>query len=420
MDKKGKMNKYRLIAPLLMCLILLVLSPSLSRAQLNLGQYEDEAPLRTWNTLGFSSAAAAGMGDTRFAHAYDCSAALTNPALLTKLPFFTVSANATYTAAKLFKYALINTGVLVTEGSSTLGIYSFDFGGISLNYSGWGLGISYSISEHYDRPTINFEYFSQGQLTYALDFSQEGTLSNLNLSLSRQISQRFAIGIGINLVRGTFDKMWEERRLTSDTTIIDRKSHDFSGIYLNGGIYFDVSEDLTLGAIFRSPFTKDAESDSLSRSRTPSTNTDIQIQASADSGFDQPLVLGTGFSYQISSNFRVAADLSYFNWGDYQISYFGEELDRNFKNILKINFGAEYVNSVSLFGVEFKNPVWMGFYYDPQPMQQPDSHYTYFSFGSGLHFQHFFLDLSTDYGWERGSGDNLLGQRIIVTLGFRL
>lgn len=414
------MNKYRLIALLLMCITLLVLSPFLSRAQLILGQYEDEAPLRTWNTLGFSSAAAAGMGDTRFAHAYDCSAALINPALLTKLPFLSVTTNASYTAAQLFKYALFNTGVLFTEDNNTLGIYSFDFGGISVNYSGWGLGISYSFSEYYDRPATNFEYFSQDRLTYTLDFYQEGTLSNLNLSVSRQFGQRFAAGIGINLVRGTFDKMWEERRLDSDTTIVDQKSHDFSGLYLNGGLFFDVSEDLTIGAIFRSPFSKGAESDSLSRSQTPFTNTDIQIKVSADSSFDQPLVLGAGFSYKISKKFRAAADLSYFNWADYKVDYFGEELDRNFKNIVKINFGIEYMNAVSLFGTEFRNPVWIGLNLDPQPMQEPNSRYTYLSFGSGMHFKHFSLDLSTDYGWERGSGDDLLAQRIIVTLSFRL
>ena len=78
------------------------------------------------------------------------------------------------------------------------------------------------------------------------------------------------------------------------------------------------------------------------------------------------------------------------------------------------------MNSVSLFGVEFKNPVWIGLNLDPQPMQEPNSRYTYFSFGSGMHFKHFSLDLSTDYGWERGSGDDLLVQRIIVTLSFRL
>lgn len=420
MNERGKMNTYKPIASLLIISIFLIFSPSLSRAQLILGQYEDEAPLRTWNTLGFSSAATAGMGDTRIAHAFDCSAALTNPALLAKLPLLNVTANTTYTAAQLFKYSLVNTGVLFTEDNNTLSTLDFDFGGISLNYRGWGLGISYSLSEHYDRPTTNYEYYERGRLTYALDFSQEGTLSNLNFSVSRQIGPRFAAGIGVNIVRGTFDKRWEERRITSNTVINDKKSHDFNGFYLNGGLYFDVSENLTLGAIFRSPFSKDAESDSLYRSQTPFTNTDIQIKASADSSFDQPLILGAGVSYKISENFRAAADLSYFNWADYKVDYFGEELDRSFKNIVKINLGAEYMHEVSLLGVDFGNPVWIGLNIDPQPMKEPNSRYTYFSFGSGLHFKHFFLDLSTDYGWERGSGDDLLAQRIIVTLSFRL
>lgn len=420
MNRRGKMKKHVMISIVLMSVILFALAPMEGWAQLIIGQYEDEAPLRTWNILGLSSAAAIGMGDTRFAYATDCTTALTNPALLTKLPLFTVTANVSYTAAQLFKYSLFNTGVLSTNGNASIGVYALDFGGAAVNINGWGLGINYSILEHYDRPTTNFEYYSEDQLVYTMDFSQEGTLSNLNLSVARQFGQKLALGVGVNFIRGSFEKMWEEHRITPDITISDRKSHDFSGFYLNAGIYFDLTEDFTLGAIFRSPFSKNAESKSLIRNQTPATNTDIKLEVSADSSFDQPLVLGAGFSYTFTENFRVAADLSYLNWSGYKADNFGEELERNFKNILKINLGAEYTHPVSLFGLDFMNPIWIGLSYDPQPMQEPDSHYTYFSFGSGLHFQHFLLDLSTDYGWERGSGNNLLGQRIVLTLSYRL
>jgi hypothetical protein len=67
--------------------------PTVSSAQLVLGQYEDEAPLRSWNTFGLTVASSLGRGETQLALAEDCSAALGNPALLASLPKFSVGFN---------------------------------------------------------------------------------------------------------------------------------------------------------------------------------------------------------------------------------------------------------------------------------------------------------------------------------------
>ena len=55
----------------------LMLLPAKSRAQLVRGQYEDEAPLRTWNTFGLFTGGTLGMGGAHYAFASDLSTAMT-------------------------------------------------------------------------------------------------------------------------------------------------------------------------------------------------------------------------------------------------------------------------------------------------------------------------------------------------------
>src|SRR4030042_4458826 len=87
----------------LLAVVLLTL-PIASPAQLVIGQYEDEAPLRTWNSFGLATAASIGRGETMLAAADDCSAALAQPALLDTLPRLTLSLNGSYSRSTLFRF----------------------------------------------------------------------------------------------------------------------------------------------------------------------------------------------------------------------------------------------------------------------------------------------------------------------------
>jgi hypothetical protein len=182
--------------------IVLALFPASSWAQLTLGQYEDEAPFRTWNTIGIPTAPSLGMGEARFALAHDSSAALSNPALLTSFPASSITINGSYSTASFDKYAIVNTGVIFTEENSSIGVYTLDFAGFSARYKDWALAISAGLLEQYDRPRLKPEYEYQGQIVYALDFEQDGILRNYNISLARKVFGRLALGVGINFVSG--------------------------------------------------------------------------------------------------------------------------------------------------------------------------------------------------------------------------
>lgn len=410
------MKKKKFAALAIIFLFTLIFSTRPSWCQLVLGQYEDEAPVGTWNILGVTNATSIGLGDTRFAHAVDCSASLSNPALIPNLEKTSFSLHSSFHSTSFFKYSIVNTGVIITDKNLTLKTYSIDHAGVSVRWRGWALTLIHGLSEIYDRPGIEQNAYYRESLYYTLNFNQEGTLKTLHFSVARKITERISVGLGINYVYGHLKKNLEERWLNTDITISDDKSHDFEGYYLNGGIWVGLSEKLAVAAIFRTPYTKKAESQSEYRYKSPRGETDIKIEASAENKYKQPLVLGVGLSYRFSPKIRVASDLSFFNWSRYKVIYYNEELERNFKNMIKIGAGIEYLSDLNILNQRVQLPFRAGLIYDPQPMKVPDSSYLLFSFGTGIHWKKFMLDIGAFFGHESGSGDSLTAQKVSLSL----
>jgi hypothetical protein len=414
------MAKTRLPVSLLLSFAVLVFFPSAASAQLVLGQYEDEAPLRTWNVFGFQTAPSLGRGETTFAIASDSSSALTNPALLLDLPRFTATLGLTSSFASLNKFSLVNTGVLRTSGNPSLLLQALDFGGLTYRFKGWALGLSIALIEIYNRPGINYEASSNGIPFYALNFSQEGILRNTNLSVARRLSRRIQVGLGINLISGHLKRNTVENYVSPSITISDRLSQDFSGFFINGGLIVKITDKWTSALVFRTAYTKKSQSQSQLEYIAPAGGTDIRIAASSSDSYKQPLVVGAGIDYKISARFRVVSDLSFFNWSAYKIEYFDEAPERNFKDTLKWGLGTEYFIPLRIFKVDGFIPLRFGVVYDPQPMKEPVSAYTCFSAGAGFHWRMIALDLGASFGREKGSGNSLEARRISVSLSVGL
>lgn len=402
----------------LLWLLLLFAQPSWP--QLILGQYEDEAPVGTWNILGVTNATSIGLGDTRFAFATDCSASLSNPALIPNLEKPTFSLHSSFHSTSFFKYSIVNTGVVTTDKNLTLKTYSIDHAAVFVRLKGWAFTLIQALTEIYDRPSVEQNAYYKDSLYYTLNFDQEGNLKTIHFSAARKITKRISLGLGINYVYGHLKKNLEERWLNTNITITDNKSHDFKGYYFNGGVWARLSEKLAVAAIFRTPYTKKAESQSLYRYQSPQGETDIKIEASSQNKYKQPLVLGLGISYRFSPKIRIASDLSFFNWSKYKVNYYEEELERNFKNVVKVGAGIEYLSDLRIFSQNVQIPFRAGFIYDPQPMKVSDSSYLSFSFGTGIHWGKFLLDIGAFIGQESGSGDSLSARKISLSLSFSM
>ena len=404
---------------LLSLLILLILFPAATaHAQLVLGQYQDEAPLRTWNIFGPLTASQTAMGGTRYARALDLSAAQTNASLLSRLPRFTIALSGSYQRSEMFKYGPVNTGVLYGDENIAVDSTALDFGGIAVNYKGWGLAFTVSINELFERPVVSASLEYQGQSYYSLVFVQDGFMRTYNLGLSRQITPRLAVGIGLNTESGWLERQTVEENTYANRTIEDAKRLDFRSYFINAGVTFDATDTLTLALVVRTPYTRKADGTSQLRNSTPPA-TDIRIEVEAESTYRQPLVLGVGADFAVTEKFRLAADASFFNWASYEAVYFGEERDRCLKNVVTLHAGLEYAEAFRLFDQDFRLPLWLGFAYDPQPVGCVDSSYTYFTGGLGLRHRHFHLEAGGMLGWERGSGSDLRVYRVAATAGFR-
>jgi hypothetical protein len=331
-----------------------------------------------------------------------------------------VIANGSYNYVTFFKYDLINTGILMSDERGKLSNYILDLGGIAVNYQGWGLAFTVSLPEIYDRPTAVTDYTYQGQLYYTIEVRQEGYIRNYNLGISRSLGERLSIGIGLNYEKGSWERGYWESWVGSDINLSSVQKHELKGYFLNGGVVFDLSEEFSLAAVFRTPYTRNADSESMYRNLTPAGSTDIIIDSKGESNFKRPLMLGGGVNYVVSEEFRLAADVSFFNWSKYEVEYIGVPSPRSFKNTLRINLGGEYQVKANVFKQQIDIPLWFGFGLDPQPVEEPGITYYSLSLGFGLRGGHLFMDAGGTYGWESGSGDDLNYIRLAVTLGYKL
>ncbi len=389
-----------------------------SWSQLIIGQYQDEAPFKSWNNLGIAPASSLGMGEVIYAFGLDCSASLANPALLPLLSKISLAAHISFNSSSFYKYSLINTGVVSTNQNIDLKIYGSDFVGLSVKIKNWALSLSHALLEIYDRPSIEQRSYYRSELYSSLNFSQEGILKVIHFSLARKITSHLYFGLGLNYVNGHLEKKIQQEWMESSLTLTDSKSQQFKGFYFNLGLWLAASSKLSLAAVFRSPYLKKADSHSLYRYSSPEGGTDIKIEASAQNKYRQPLVIGLGINYQFSPQLRIASDFSFFNWSSYKITYFEEEIDRNFKNIIKIGTGIEYLNRVKIFNRQVRIPFRVGMVYDPQPMSIPHSYYIYYTFGSGLQWGKFQFNLGASFGQEHGSGYSLSTRKISLSLIF--
>ncbi len=391
----------------------LILFPKISWSQT--GQYEDEAPLRTWNTFGFLTAPSLAMGETQFSTASNCAASLSNPALLTDLPRITLTINSSIDTASLFKFAAINTGPFTSDENSILSILSANFAGASIRIKNWTVAFNMALLESYHRPSVDESF---------LEFDQRGNLKNINFSVARKVFGNLSVGIGLNYVFGSREKEMAEEQVVSNITITDRKYHEFTGYYVNGGVVLDVTKKFRVAAVFRTPFVKKADSESLYRFLSPIT--EIRIEASEPSEYKQPLIAGVGLTYKFSQKLRAASDVTFYDWSEYgdDIIYFGQEnlreLERNFKDIVKIGVGIEYMSTLRLFGSDLNLPLRAGLSYDPQPMVEPSSSYLYFCLGTGLRWGKFSIDAGMLIGKEKGSGNSLSANKFSISLTYRM
>jgi hypothetical protein len=412
------MNRRRRLATAISVLLGALLLPCAARAQLVLGQYEDEAPLGSWNSLGIALGPSLACGGVRIAAAWDASTALVNPSLLFGLPRTTATLSGSFLSASLRKYSILNTGVLGTTSNFSQGVYALEFAGISVRTGNWALAAGAGVMESYDRPHLEYNASDQGVSVYSIKFDQGGWLKVYNLAAARRISRRLAFGLGINAVSGKINRSLTEDYPADGIVILDSRNQSLRGVFANAGLTWTPSDRLSFSAMFRTPYDRKAKARSLLEYTSRTLGTDIRIEASATDEYHQPWVAGGGVSWRPAKNLRVMSDLALFKWSSYRMTYFDESKIRSFRDIVTLGAGLEYDGTYRLFGRDVRAPLRAGIMIDPQPMSAPRSTYYAFTFGGGFAVGRFRLDLAGAIGRESGSGDALAVRRVAVSLTY--
>jgi long-subunit fatty acid transport protein len=406
------------VRPLLFSLLAALALPRSSPAQLVVGQYEDEAPLRSWNAFGVPTSVSLALGEARFALVTDSSAALANPALLARLERFTLTLSGGYHTADFHRFGIANTGPVRTEENLRAGFYALEFGGSSIRRRRWSFALAAGLVEDYGRPEVRTSYSSQNTVVYALLWRQTGILRVFNASLAYDFGRGMSAGLGLNIAAGNLERRVREEFPADGIVISDEKSQDLRGWFVNAGLAWRVRDGLLLGLVFRSPSVRKADNRSVLRYEASRAATDIRIDASASDSLRQPWVAGAGFSWEIGRGFRAAADVAFHAWSAYRADFFGEPLARDFRNILRAGGGLEYSASYRLAGRPVRMPVRVGFLLDPQPMKTPRSAYAVLTFGTGLELGRLHLDGAVQIGRESGSGRALKVRRLAISLNY--
>jgi len=400
----------------------LAVAPGPVRAQTRIGQYEDEAPLRSWNAAPFVLAAALGRGGTSFTLASDPSAALANPALLPLLPRFSAAVQGYYEAGSMAKAGPIGTGVFLTDGNAVASGSGLDYAGAAVRVGRWGFALSVSQEESYLRPAAAYSLGAGGGGNgYFIQWTQTGRLRIANAAVGGILGRGFSVGFGASWAFGRLERSFVERVTgLGGNEISDVVTQDFSGLFFTAGLLWSPTSRFRAAAVLRTPYDRKADNRSALGYKAPDANTDISIDAASRDTARQPLTAGLGVSLDVSASLTLAVEASYFGWAAYSLDFFGETQDRAFRNVVRLNVGLELREKVSLFGTEFDMPTRVGLIYDPQPMKDAASAYGAITIGTGLAAGVFRLDLAALFGREWGSGSGLEARKIALTLGFRL
>lgn len=400
--------------------ILLVLAAIPAAAQLRIGQYEDEAPLRSWNAFPSVSAAGLGRGTVALAWAEDGTAAWSNPALLAFLPRPTLTLNGSIQAADFYRFSLVNTGPILSDGPLTAASSALDAAAVSFRAGAWALAAACGAWEIYDRPAASVESFYRGRRAYALDFNQEGRLWAASLAAARRLGRSLSLGFSLHILWGGLRRGYVEDWAASGFTIVDDRETDFRGFVPQAGLAWDVSSTWTLGLSVRPAWTKKGRSRARIEFLSSQVPGGILQEEEWDDSLGQPWVVGLGAACRLLPGLRLAADAIWFDWSGYAPSLYGGPAERGFQDVVRLSAGAEYQIRLRLFGAELLSPLRAGLVYDPQPMRDPRSAYVDLSVGSGFEWRGIRLDVGVLAGRESGSGSGLTVRRVGLGLSARL
>jgi long-subunit fatty acid transport protein len=272
--------------------------------------------------------------------------------------------------------------------------------------------------------------FNAKNLPATFDYEANGGLYAYGIAYAVQLVPQLSFGFTLNFWQdGIYRNGWETESKSTGLIkvaktywaweVIKKDRYSFSGFNANLGILWNITDKLTAGAVFKSPFTAELKRETTEASSSyplgfrPSTPAGTLSETRYED-LQMPMSYGFGLAYRFSDRLTVSADFYRTEWGDFVLTDFqGQQsspisnLPLSQSNIHATNqghLGAEYL----FIKPQYTVPVRAGVFYDPAPAQGTTDKYFGFSLGSGIGIGRFIFDVAYQYRFGTDVGKSLV------------
>ncbi len=265
--------------------------------------------------------------------------------------------------------------------------------------------------------------------SYGKEFDWKSQISMITVSSSAayQVTDRFNVGISVNIHHGSMELKRGENRVNNFTGAMEADSQGMldtqyseevsgSGTSFSFGLQYSPVETFTVGISYRSPslvaFSGDAEF-----TRMPYVTEDgVLIETSHElyvkRDFEIPFWLGVGTSWKANEKWTFNLDGQLTRWSTYDKLISEIVMEEGTENVIT---HMEWEDAIQVrFGTEFQATKCLalraGYFYDPAPAPDetvnilfPSSTNHNATIGGGYTWNNFTLDLAAEYyfGEER-------------------
>jgi long-subunit fatty acid transport protein len=254
---------------------------------------------------------------------------------------------------------------------------------------------------------------------------QRGGLFAISPAAAIQITPTFSVGAAFNIWPDLFDNGWEQKvtvrgegRVVSGNRVVPFVSSGrideefrFEGFNVTLGFLWTINRILSLGGVFRSPFTA-----KVTHKHTSSLTVTLQDGSAPVSStlrfrdtldMDMPMSYGLGLAARLSDDLTLSLDVTQVHWSDFRLEESTRDdtllvdngapsgkgrtvLRGRGDNTVSVRLGAEYLWS----GLKVVMPLRTGFFYDPEPGAGGTDDFFGVTLGSGITLKWFIFDIA--------------------------
>lgn len=392
------------------------------------------------NPVG-SGARALGMGGAFIAIADDATAASWNPGGLIQLEKPEVSMVGSYFTRSEDFSSDSKADPLGQSNADSLGL-NYLSGVYPFTMFNRNMVVSLNFQRLYDfNRDLDFTYSYQGQydpvmnygLTQNVRYDQSGGLSAISPAYCVEVTPQLSFGVTLNFwTDAFFENGWKEsyKSRGSGHLTIDDTSYNYTtgtdiheeysslwGFNANVGFLWDITQFITIGGVFKSPFT--ASMHHKYESSFFQHYTDPAGPASSDTHsysehveIDFPMSYGLGIAFRFSDAFTCSLDIYRTEWGDFAYKdgngvetspIDGRPIsDSDVGPTHQVRMGGEYL----LIFEKTIVPLRCGLFYDPEPGENGSRDFYGFSIGSGVSLGSLVFDAAYQFRF----GNNIRGE----------